>query len=661
MAKSLALGNGEIFVGLDSRAQVRDFYYPHVGLENHIGSRHVHRIGVFVNGRMSWFDDPAWQISMICGSDEFAGTTKAVNNDIGVEIELHDIVYNEKNIFLRRFTVVNKEKHKREIKVFLGQEFQISESRRGDTGYYDPHTHTIIHYKSRRVFLVNAASLKDRFDDYSIGIFQIEGKEGSYRDAEDGVLSKNPIEHGSVDSILCMTLSVESEGTSVFHYWVCAGKSTDEVHTLNAHVVLKSPQYLMKTAGDYWSAWVNKQGFAFYGLSEEVVALFKKSLFYIRAHTDGDGAILASGDSDMLYHGRDTYGYVWPRDGAFTSLALDRAGYVNVAHKFFSFCLDTVTKDGYFMHKYLPNKSIGSSWHPWLWNDKPELPIQEDETSLVLYALKKHYDRTRDLEFIEQLYNPLIKLSANFLVAFKDKQTGLSHPSYDVWEERFGISTFSCSVKYGALIAAGMLARVLGKSEDESLYINAAVELREAILKNLYNPERQMFYRMISTKEGERQFDATLDMSSIYGVYAFGILPVDDKRVIDSIATIEKHLALGEGTVGGVPRYEHDPYYDEDKDGIPNPWFITTLWLVKYYIARAKSEGDLDIVRQWLEWCVKHSLSTGILSEQLHPYTGSQISAAPLVWSHAEYVTTIIDYLEKLEELGICKACIPKL
>ena len=39
------------------------------------------------------------------------------------------------------------------------------------------------------------------------------------------------------------------------------------------------------------------------------------------------------------------------------------------------------------MHKYRPDKSLGSSWHPWVRNGKPELPIQEDETALVIYAL----------------------------------------------------------------------------------------------------------------------------------------------------------------------------------------------------------------------------------------------------------------------------------
>ena len=130
MPKSLALGNGKIFVGLDARAQVRDFYFPHIGLENHIGSRHVHRVGAFVDGGMYWLDDPAWNISMECGNDEFAGVSRAVNTNIGVEIEMNDIVYNEKNIFLRRFTVHNTNKRKREIKIILGQEFQLSESHR---------------------------------------------------------------------------------------------------------------------------------------------------------------------------------------------------------------------------------------------------------------------------------------------------------------------------------------------------------------------------------------------------------------------------------------------------------------------------------------------------------------------------------------------------
>ena len=106
-------------------------------------------------------------------------------------------------------------------------------------------------------------------------------------------------------------------------------------------------------------------------------------------------------------------------------------------------------------------------------------------------------------------------------------------------------------------------------------------------------------------------------------------------------------------------RYEGDRYF-RSVDGVPgNPWIITTLWLAQYYIAKAKKESDFAEVHKWLAWAVKHASPSGMLSEQLHPYNGEQLSATPLTWSHSEYVMTIIKYLDRLEELGICLKCNP--
>jgi len=67
----------------------------------------------------------------------------------------------------------------------------------------------------------------------------------------------------------------------------------------------------------------------------------------------------------------------------------------------------------------------------------------------------------------------------------------------------------------------------------------------------------------------------------------------------------------------------------------------------------------LELVKRYLSWAVKYANPAGILPEQLDPYSGEHLSASPLVESHGEFVTTVISYLEKLEELGVCKACYP--
>ena len=50
-------------------------------------------------------------------------------------------------------------------------------------------------------------------------------------------------------------------------------------------------------------------------------------------------------------------------------------------------------------------------------------------------------------------------------------------------------------------------------------------------------------------------------------------------------------------------------------------------------------------------------LESGVLAEQVNPYTNEPISVSPLTWSHATVVSTAIKYLEKLEQLQTCSSC----
>ena len=350
---------------------------------------------------------------------------------------------------------------------------------------------------------------------------------------------------------------------------------------------------------------------------------------------------------------------MWPRDGAFSAIAFGMTGDVNVSERFFEFCNNVITDDGYFMHKYRSDESLGSSWHPWMRNGKIELPIQEDETALVLIALWQHYMQTKDLEFIEKIYNSLVKRAADFMVSYREPRTRLPKASYDLWEEKFGIHTFTAASVYKALICAAKFSKLLGKEKSEQIYTTAAFEIRQSILNYLYDEETGIFVKMINVAEdGKITTDRTLDMSSIYGVFAYDILDIEDPRLSRAVKQIEERVEL-KTSVGGVARYEGDVYF-RDTTGVPgNPWIITTLWLAQYYIARAKNEHDLDPVHKWLAWAARHTSKSGLFSEQLHAYSGEPISATPLTWSHAEYIITVIKYLNKLEELGVCLNCNP--
>lgn len=659
MAKSIVLGNGNIFVGFDARGQVRDLYFPYVGLENHVAGHLLHRLGVFTDGKMHWFSDNAWRIRIECAPDTLSGIITAENTGLGLLIVFNDIVYNEKNILIRKVKVQNLRREERTVKLFFCHEFQIYESFRGDTAYFDPKSHTVIHYKGRRVFLTNLASGRGAFDDFTTGYFGSGGKEGSFKDAEDGVLSKNAIEHGPTDSVIAVTLMLPARGEQTALYWLCVAETISDALKLNQYVLDRSPDYLMHTASDFWKAWVNKYSFSFYGLPEETINLFKKSLFYIRAHVDQGGSILASGDSDIIQQGKDTYGYMWPRDAAYAAMALDRAGDPNVAKRFFEFCNEVITEDGYFMHKYRPDKSLGSSWHPYLTKGQFTLPIQEDETAIVLIALWKHYELSRDLEFIESIYNSLIRKAANFLMEFRDRDTGLPKPSYDLWEEKFGVHTYTASTVYGGLVAASKFAGILGKKNSEHLFALAAREVKDGIVRHLYDEHTGTFYKMINRAD-DRSFtaDKTVDMSSVYGIYAFGVLPPDDEKVVRALEVTEARLMV-KASVPGVVRYENDRYYTVDTKLPGNPWFITSFWLAEYYCLKAQSESELEVVKKWLLWGAQHAHTSGVLSEQINPHTGEHVSATPLAWSHSGYVLLTLHYLDTLERLGICNTCNP--
>jgi len=159
-------------------------------------------------GRFGWMDG-AWRPARRYADDTMVTDVTAASDALGVSLHVTDAVDFYENVLVRRIRVTNRDATARAIRVFLHHDFHLKENDVGDTALYAPETQSLLHYKDDRYFLINC-QVGDAVgvQHYACGQKEVGAAEGTWRDAEDGVLSGNPIAQGSVDSTMGVTLSV---------------------------------------------------------------------------------------------------------------------------------------------------------------------------------------------------------------------------------------------------------------------------------------------------------------------------------------------------------------------------------------------------------------------------------------------------------------------
>ena len=258
------------------------------------------------------------------------------------------------------------------------------------------------------------------------------------------------------------------------------------------------------------------------------------------------------------------------------AVALDRAGYGYLCSRTYRFFKKIIDPKGFFRHKYTPSGSLGSTWHP--------LPmIQIDETATPLYALRRHWEEERNVMTLSALYEPFVRPAADFLVSFMD-DSGLPKPSFDLWEERKGVYSYSCACVYGGLSSASSIATVLGDDDSASRWKSAAEALKGAILRDLYDHKLGRFRRGLG--------DDTVD-ASLFALWYMDVVPASDPRAASTMKAIETSL---ERPGGGIARYTDDGY-----QGHMNSWPLCTLWLAQWYIRTRDMPKALALI----EWCAR--------------------------------------------------------
>lgn len=646
MPRAAVVGNGSLTVTIDKNAQVREIFFPHVGLENHTGHMCPSRIGFFSEGNFSWTSEKNWKISQEYTEESMVVKNTIINKKMEIEVKIKDCVHTHDDIFFRKIYIKNTSGRKKEIRSFFHFDFHIYGDKQKDTAQYEPTLEGVLHYRQKRYFFVGGQweKTKQKIESFSCGKSGIQGKEGTFRDAEDGKLSENPIEQGSVDFVVEAQETFAANEEKVFFLWMCAGKKYHDIRAFQEKIKKETPEKMYKHTKLFWKNWAEKKYKKVKNMPIKIQKIFLSSLFVLRTHADWNGGIIAALDNDIMKTNRDNYNYIWMRDGSICSMTLMALGERNIPEKFFSFCAKVLHEKGYFLHKYNADESVGSSWLPWWKNGNIQLPIQQDESSFVLLALYRHFETFECLDTLQHFWKLLIQPLGNFISEYVDTKTGLPKPSYDMWEQDFSIQSSTVACNISALHAAEKIAEKTGHQKTANTYKKAKKKMQRAFERYCIHQEKKCFLRVANEKKCEAD-------SAMYFLWKSGTVDISDEYWKKTAHFLAKKLRI-KNIPFAMARKENDSYHFEyshmsHREITGNPWVLSTLWHAEYLIAKAATKKELDQALAILMEVSSWADGAGMLPEQIHPYSKKTLFISPLAWSHSAFLDTILAYIEK--------------
>lgn len=644
MSKSVVLSNGNLHIGLNEFGEVADVYYPYVGLEQQSTTpRLANKIGIWVDEKLSWLDDGNWRFTYKYHPRAIIADLTAHNEKLQVSLEFTDAVSVNETVFVRNIHVVNTASSERELKVFFHQAFLLSQSVASETCQYMPEDEAIVHYQGRRVCFIGAQQQDDAsFHEFTVGLSGQDGHEGTWRDAEDGMLSGHPVELGSVDSTIGVQVHLGEMSSARIYYWMAFGETISEARRLHNHVRDTTVHTILTETAAHWRTWLSPITPVAQRMPQQYIRQFDSSLFVVKAHQDTGGAVMASLDSSVLAFTRDAYAYCWPRDAAYSLWPLLRLGYKEEILSFFAFISRGISDEGYLEHKYMADGALGPTWHGYInENGEPQLPIQTDETAITLFLIGQYFRQYNDHRFLTDNFMSMVEPMASFLAAYIGDD-GLPRPSFDIWEQEYQTTTYTTAVTFAALTEAASLADAFGRPDAAKKWMAIAQKMQEKA-KIFYNTEKNYFFRGIRYTGAEKTYDSTIDIASLYGAFMFGLFELDSPEIIASFTTAQEVLQSMQ-VPGGYMRFENDTYYQDGETS--NVWIVPSLWMAEMHLERdEKSQASTT-----LDWVMSLMQTSPMLPEQVNPTTGVSTFVSPLVWSHAELLNTLLDFIQTPEE-----------
>ncbi len=378
---------------------------------------------------------------------------------------------------------------------------------------------------------------------------------------------------------------------------------------------------------------------------EKIKKIYNRTiLLYPLLTNDVTGGISASIEIDEEKTKCGRYAYCWPRDAVFVTKALDLLGMEKESEKFYKvFCKNTQSKNGMWEQRFYTDGRLAPCWG-----------YQIDETASVIFGVYEHYLRTKEnkflqdslkmcekaMHFLERYINELFDIKEEKDLVKKEieetyKDRIVKIPvSYDLWEMHEGTHLYSLASIYAAYTSMLKIYDEIELAKDasnnrlkqESIskqkeVINKQLEIiKKFVLENLYDENRKSFVRSAQ--------DNKIDISILGAVVPFNMFKKDEKKIQNTIETINMHLRTFSG---GYMRFEDDHYMDG------KPWVIATLWMALYYI----ENKDYKKAKECFDFAVNSSSNYGYLPEQVDNSTMKPAWVIGLGWSHAMFIIVL--------------------
>ncbi|HEY4758675.1 MAG TPA: glycoside hydrolase family 15 protein [Chthoniobacterales bacterium] len=326
------------------------------------------------------------------------------------------------------------------------------------------------------------------------------------------------------------------------------------------------------------------------------------------------------------------YRYCWLRDATFTLFALTRSGFIEEARSWRGWLLRTIAGSpsqmqilyGTHGERRLPEFEI-----EWLAGYENSRPVRIGNAASNQFQLDVYGEVMSSLYHAQQAGIEIEETDWAVQVALmKFLESHWQDPDEGIWEVRGGRKHFTHSkmMAWLAFHRGVQLIETAGLPNAE--HLARWKQIRDQIHKEVCERGYNSKVRAFTQYYGSDALDASLLMTPL-----IGFLPIEDERVRNTIAGIERDLLVQ----GFILRYRPE---EENVDGLPGDegvFLPCSFWFAMCLKMLGRKKEACQMVERLL--ALRNDL--GLLSEEYDPRAKRLLGNFPQAFTHVALVSTV--------------------